>query len=395
MSVFMVTYLKTKFHFRMILAILIVAVAAGIAASVFLHSLDIVTQLRMKYSFLIYLLPFGGVLTTFLYMKYGGKSSGGARLIIDEIHNPKERIPLRMAPFVFTGSVITHIVGGSAGREGAAVQIAGSLSEKIGQLCQLKDADRRRILIIGISAGFGSALGAPWAGTFFGSEVIHAGKIEKETVVESGIASWFAFLVTRMFKVPHAHYLSANVSTGTFKLFLLAFFSGILFVVIDYLFTTSIHFVEDKIKKLKVHSLLKAFIGGLIILGLYLLIGNFKYAGLGLESIQQSFRETASYADVIWKFVVTNLTLVSGFKGGEFVPLVFIGSHAGSALAHFFPPDLIYLTSLGFCAVFAGASNAPFTSVLMACEFFGWQLFPFALIACYVSVFCSGKKGIY
>ena len=379
----------------MILAISVVSVMAGVGSSIFLHTLDVVTQLRLKYSFLVYMLPLGGVISTFFYVKYGGSSSGGARLIIDEIHNPKDRVPLRMAPLVFMGTMITHLFGGSAGREGAAVQIAGAFGDKIGHSFKLKGTDRRRILIVGISAGFGSVLGAPWAGMFFGSEVIHSGKIEKETLIESGIASWFSFLVTKIFKVPHSHYLSVNFNSNYFKLFLLAFFSGIIFGLFAYLFTTIMHSLESKIKKIQVNAVLKTFIGGLVIVGFYLLIGSFKYAGLGLESIQQSFLHASTVVDVFGKFLATSMTLLSGFKGGEFVPLVFMGSHAGSSLANFFPQDIVFLTSLGFCAVFAGASNAPFTSVLMASEFFGWQLFPFAFIACYMSVFFSGKKGIY
>ena len=147
--------------------------------------------------------------------------------------------------------------------------------------------------------------------------------------------------------------------------------------------------------KIKISAPLKTFFGGLFIVVCFFIIGNFKFAGLGLEFIQEAFHSPASFFDVIGKIFFTNITLTSAFKGGEFVPLLFIGSHTGSFLGSFFPDDILFLSALGCCAVFAGASNAPFTSVIMACEFFGWPILPFALIACFVSYLFSGYKGIY
>lgn len=387
--------IRKKINFRFLSALILIGFFAGIGTSVFLHTLDFVTKLRQQHLFLILFLPLGGFLSTYLYGKFGGSSSQGSHLIIEEIHNPKERIPLRMAPFVLLGTLITHVFGGSAGREGTAVQIGGAFAEKVGEITKLSGHQRRRLLIGGISAGFGSALGAPWAGMFFGSEVIHGGKIENKTLFESGVVSWIAYLVTELFKSPHSHYPNFIINQSIFHLFMLAIFSGVLFGLVAFIFSQTMHFCESLMGKIKISPSWKTFFGGSFIVISFIVMQNFKFAGLGLEFIQEAFHSPAYFTDVIGKILFTNVTLASGFKGGEFVPLIFIGSHAGSFLSSFFPQDVLFLSALGCCAVFAGASNAPVTSMIMACEFFGWSILPFALIACFVSYLFSGNKGIY
>lgn len=391
----MVSLIRTKVNFRFLSAIILIGFFAGMGTSIFLHTLDLVTKLRQQHLFLIFFLPLGGFLSTYFYEKFGARSSRGSDLIIEEIHNPKEHIPLRMAPFVLLGTLITHLFGGSAGREGTAVQIGGAFAEKVGQIIKLSGDQRRRLLIVGISAGFGSALGAPWAGMLFGSEVIHGGKIESKTLLESGLASWIAYLVTELFKSPHSHYPTFMSTEGIGHLIVLATFSGILFGLVAFTLSQSMHLIENFMGKLKIPATLKTFFGGVFIVACFFIMKNFKFAGLGLEFIQEAFYSPASISDVIGKMFFTNVTLASGFKGGEFVPLLFIGSHTGSFLGSFFPNDILFLSALGCCAVFAGASNAPFTSMIMACEFFGWSILPFSFVACFMSYLFSGYKGIY
>lgn len=395
----MLSLIRTKINFKFLFALILIGLFTGISSSVFLQSLDVITQIREKYLFLIFFLPIGGFFSTYIYEKFGGNSSSGSYLIIEEIHNPKERIPLRMAPFVFLGTWITHLFGGSAGREGAAVQIGGAFAEKVAELMKFSGIQRknlrRRLLIGGISAGFGSALGAPWAGMLFGSEVIHGGKIESSTLLESGMASWIAYFVTILLKSPHSHYSEFVNNQNLLDLLVLSLFSGIIFGAVAFTFSQSMHLMESMYKKIKLNASIKTFLGGSIIVILYLIIGNFKFAGLGLDSIQNAFSSPAHFSDIIGKIIFTDLTIASGFKGGEFVPLLYIGSHTGSYLGSFFPHNILLLTALGCCAVFAGASNTPFTSTVMACELFGWSILPFALVACLVSYFLSGFQGVY
>lgn len=391
----MMSYLKSKLNFKIILAIVLVGLTSGLSSSVFLYSLNFVTQLRLKNNFLIYFLPLGGLFSTFMYIRYGKKSNLGGNLIIHEINNPNERIPLRMAPFVFVGSLITHLFGGSAGREGAAVQMGGALAEGIGRYLKFTDLERRKILILGISASFGSAIGGPWAGMFFGSEVINAGKIKGDVLIESGIASWLAYLITVTFKVSHISYPKTVALIYQWNFLFLSILAGVIFGLIARIFLKILHELENKISKINIYGAYKTLLGGFLILFLYFCFGNFKYAGLGIEFIENTFYQTASLVDIVAKMLFTILTLVSGFKGGEFVPLVFIGAHSGSYLSHFFSNEIIFLTSLGFFGVYAGAANVPFTCVILACEFFGLKIFPFALIACYLSFIFSGNQGIY
>lgn len=386
---------KLNISVKFFALILCLGVLSGLASSIFLHSLNYVTQLRLQNNFLVYFLPIGGIVSSFLYFTFGKNSSKGGKLIMEEIHQPKNKIPLRMAPLVFLGTMITHLFGGSAGREGTAVQISSSLADFLSHQFHLNSKERRKFLIIGISAGFGSVLSAPWAGMIFGSEVVTSGKIEKDSLIESGIASFIAYFITRLLHAPHTSFQAVLLSKNYLLLIFLAIGSGILFGLIARIFLELMHFIEAQVEKISLHTVLKTFLGGVIIVVLYQVLGGLKYSGLGLESIQNSFSVPASLLDVFGKMFFTVITLASGFIGGEFVPLVFMGSHTGSFLGSFFMSDLTFLTALGFCAVFAGASKAPLTCSIMACEIFGWSLFPFSLLACYMSFFFSGNKGIY
>ncbi|MEO5668923.1 MAG: chloride channel protein [Bdellovibrionota bacterium] len=373
----------------------IVGVLAGIAATVFLYSLDLATRVRLAHPDLIYFLPLGGLALGWLYSTYGKDVAAGNNLILQEIHDPKKVLPLRMAPLVLAGTLVTHLFGGSAGREGTAVQMGATLADQLAAPFKASAAQRKILLVAGAGAGFGAAVGAPWAGMIFGMEVIRVGRLQLIAPFECFVASFVAYLTTRIFEAPHSLFGHVTVQAFSLPLCASVLAAGILFGLCARGFSALTHGVEALQRKYISYPPLKPFIGGSILVALFWLEGSFRFTGLGIDSIQRSFSETMSFADPIKKALFTAITLGTGFKGGEFVPLVFVGSTLGSALTQFLPMATGLAAALGFAAVFAGASNTPLACSIMAAELFGISIAPYALVACFASFYVSGRSGIY
>ena len=380
--------------FQAIVVSILGGLLAGLAAAVFLFLLDAATNLRLENSRLILFLPAVGFFIGWLYWAYGKDVAGGNNLILEEIHQPKKIIPVRMAPLVFVGTVLTHLFGGSAGREGTAVQMGASLADQLTKLFKMDGVERRALLVAGAGAGFGAAIGAPWAGVIFGMEVIQVGRFQLFALGECLIASWVAYALTIFLRAPHSVYPGIILPDVSLKLIAIVIFSGMVFGLVAQLFIRLVHGIETLQKKIK-FAPLKPFLGGFILLALYTVIHSYRYAGLGIETIQNSLRFTTTFADPVWKGILTAITVGTGFKGGEFIPLVFIGSTLGSAMAGALGWAPGFLAALGFAAVFGGAANTPIACAIMAGEIFGWRIVPYAFAACWLSFKFSGHLGIY
>ncbi len=374
---------------------LISGILAGLSSSIFLILLSLSTQTRKENMFLLYLLPLAGLFIGFIYYKFGKGSEKGNNLILDEIHNPKKVIPLRMVPFVLFGTLLTHLFGGSAGREGTAVQMGGTLSDHISRFIKVTAYERRVLLIAGSGAGLGAAISAPWAGVIFGMEIITVGRLKLFALYQCLIASFIGYYVVHFLKVPHTIYPTVNFPQFKVSYILYLILAGILFGLTANTFSRLTHLITNIFKKIISYPPLRPFVGGIILLILYRLEGSYQYTGLGLNTIQDSLREQSHWSMTLFKIFFTALTLGSGFKGGEFTPLVFIGATLGSALAIFTPIPFELLAALGFVSVFGGAANAPIACIIMAIEVFGIEIAPYAFITCYMSYYFSGHKGIY
>ncbi len=370
-------------------------VLAGLAAAIFLHSLDWATQLRETYPQVIWALPVAGLFIGWLYQRYGRAVRAGHNLILDEIHDPKNIIPLRMTPLVLLGTLITHLFGGSAGREGTVVQMGASLSDQLAKIFSIEPDERKILLIAGAGAGFGAAIGTPWAGMIFGMEVIWIGRLRLFAWFECFVASFTAVAVTWILKAPHSQYPQIQIPEFHWQTLMFIAMAGVAFGVTALLFAKLTHRVEKVLDRLVSNSMWKPFVMGLILVLLYHLEGSYRYVGLGIEWIQSALQTPAAAQEPLLKMFFTSLTVGSGFKGGEFIPLVFMGTTLGSALSIVLPVSFSLLAAVGFAAVFAGAANTPLACSLMAMEIFGFQIAPYALVACYVSYFCSGHSGIY
>ncbi len=374
----------------------VVGILSGTASAFFLKSLDYVTDVRLDHPWLLYLLPLGGVLVSFLYMRYGKNSSKGNNLILEQIGDGQETIPLRMAPLVLFGTLVTHLFGGSAGREGTAVQMGGSLAEWFGKLIKISPMDRKILLMCGISGGFGSIFGTPLAGTLFGLEVVTIGIISQQALLPCFVASFVGDLVTtRFWGVQHSHYVVNEIPSLGLLILLKVILASVVFGLVSVLFSELTHFLKRTFTTFVSNPMLKSAIGGLIIIGLVFLVGSRDYIGLGLPLINDSFEGEGSPFAFLWKLIFTAFTLGTGFQGGEVTPLFAIGATLGNSLAGIFHVYGPFLASLGFIAVFCGATSTPIACFLMGIELFGSEGAIYMFIACVVSYLFSGHTSIY
>lgn len=387
--------LISKNNLKFLLLSLLVGIFAGITSSIFLHLLKWATDFRNHHLSIIWFLPIAGLSIGVLYHLYGREASKGNNLILEEIHDPKKVVPLIMAPFILLGTLLTHLFGGSAGREGTAVQMSASIADNIGKFFKVDQEERKILLMAGTGAGFGSAIGAPIAGIIFGMEVLYIGRLRLSSWPQCLVASFTAYFTSLLLHIPHTHYPQIDIPLINLQLLSSIVVSGILFGVTALIFSRFTHFIEHVSKRFIQTPYFIPFTFGFIIIGLYYLEGSYRYAGLGIETIQNSLTSASSFKDPVLKMFFTSLTVGSGFKGGEFVPLVFIGATLGSALSLILPVACSFLGALGFASIFAGASNTPLACTLMAAEIFGWRILPFSLLTCYLSYYSSGHKGIY
>lgn len=370
-------------------------VLSGGAAAIFLFSLDWVTKTRDGHPSIIWLLPFAGLFIGWAYHRFGKDIAGGNNLIIEEIHNPKKTLPVHMAPFVLLGTLLTHLFGGSAGREGTAVQMGASLSDQLHRFFPIEPEERKILLASGASAGFGAAIGAPWAGVIFGMEVIQVGRFRPFAWFQCLVASFIGFDLVKWLGAPHSQYPLPKIPELSVQILLWVALAGAVFGLAAKVFSMTTHAVERVSNHFIKYPPLKTFFGGLLLVALFYLEGSYRYVGLGIPHIQSALENVSSFGDPILKSLFTSLTIGTGFKGGEFIPLVFIGTTLGSALSVLIPVGFSLLAALGFAAVFGGASNTPIACTIMAMEIFGPRIGPLAFIACFMSYFFSGHHGIY
>ncbi|HTN37309.1 MAG TPA: voltage-gated chloride channel family protein [Arachidicoccus sp.] len=394
------------------LIVLPVSLSVGSVVALFLWLLERATASKWQYNWLLYLLPFAGILIHFLYKWSGKNADAGNNLIVDEIHTPGGGVPFRMAPLVLLTTVITHLFGGSAGREGTAVQIGGSLSSFIGQKLGLDKKDTKILLMTGVAAGFGSVFGTPVTGAIFALEVITVGKINHNALLPCMMASVLADIVCKAWGIHHTLYAIAfhdllehaqNLAHFDFWLLLKVIVGGVCFGLASYFFTELTHGIKRWSGRLIHRKWLIPFIGGCLIILLTFMLGTDSYLGLGVTnpnpqsvSILTSFHAGgATYLSWFWKLLFTAITLSMGFKGGEVTPLFFIGAALGNAVGMLTGAPVDLMAGLGFVAVFAGATNTPIACTFMGIELFGAEYTLYIAIACGTAYYFSANTGIY
>jgi H+/Cl- antiporter ClcA len=380
---------------KWILLCVLIGIFSGSASAFFLVALEWVTQFREHHNWMIWLLPIGGLCIGLLYHYYGKEVVKGNNLLLEEYEKPQKTIPLKMAPLVLIGTLITHLVGGSAGREGTAVQMGGAIADQFKSLFKLNNSDRKTLIILGISAGFASVFGTPLAGALFALEVLYFSKISFKSIVLSFLVAYVAHFTVEFWHVKHTHYHIPVVPSITLINLGWIIIVAILFGLASMLFSRTTHFWGSLFSKTIPYPPFRPFVGGLILAVAIFTIGTTKYIGLGVPTIVDSFSTPNDWFDFLLKILFTGFTLGAGFKGGEVTPLFFVGATLGSALSLVVPLPIALLAGMGFVAVFSGATHTPIACTVMGMELFGLESGLFIGIACLVAYFCSGSIGIY
>ena len=387
------TFLKNAT--KWIMLCLVVGVLSGMASALFLVALQWVSNFRDKHLVLVWLLPIGGLMVGLLYHYFGKEVVKGNNLILEEYEQPKERIPLKMAPLVLIGTLLTHLFGGSAGREGTAVQMGSALADQFSKVFLLTKAERRTLLIIGISAGFASVFGTPVAGALFAIEVLFFSTVSYRSVIPSFVTAFIAYYTVELLHVQHTHYSIPNIPELNVVHLAWILPVGFLCGLTAMLFSKTTHFFTTLFSKYVAFPPLRPMIGGAILVVSFYYLGTSKFVGLGIPTIVDAFQNPSDHFDFLWKLLFTCFTLGAGFKGGEVTPLFFVGATLGSALSGFIPLPIALLAGMGFVAVFSGATHTPIACTAMGMELFGINCGVYIGIACLIAYFCSGSVGIY
>jgi H+/Cl- antiporter ClcA len=387
-----------------------VSIVAGSFVALFLWLLDAVTIIRWSHLWLLFLLPLAGTGIALLYHFYGKRVEAGNNLIMEEIHGPSGGIPMRMAPLVLITTVITHLFGGSAGREGTAVQIGGSFASFFSDRYGLKQRDKSVLLTCGIAAGFGAVFGTPVTGAIFAMEVIAAGRIKYDSLLPCLVASIVADLTCSSWGIQHTQYTISTIADMIhpaflkFDLWLLltVICAGAAFGIAGYLFAATTHGIRDLSNKYIQRKWLIPAAGGVALIGMSYALGTFDYLGLGVNnpfggtSILSAFHANgATTWSWLWKLLFTAVTIGTGFKGGEVTPLFFIGAALGNTIATTTGTPVDLFAGLGFIAVFAGATNTPLACTVMGAELFGSENILYYAVACFTAYYFSGHNSIY
>lgn len=367
----------------------------GAVGTLFSLSMSFVTALRLNHPWLIFLLPIGGLLIVGSYYLLKSENNAGTNLVLSAIHSG-DHLPVRTAPLIFTSTIITHMFGGSAGREGAALQLGGSLGEGIGEVLRLDEKDKHIMIMCGMSAAFSALFGTPVAAAVFSMEVISVGIMYYAALVPCAIAALVAQGVASLAGIRPETFVIAEVPDFTVITAMKIIFLAILCALLSILFCVAMHGTEHLYKKYLKNPFLRAAVGGCIVILLTLLVGDQTYNGAGMDFIGRCMEEASVRPEAfLLKIIFTAATLCAGFKGGEIVPAFFTGASFGCLFGSIlgFSPTLC--TAVGMTAVFCGVTNCPLTSLLISFELFGYAGVPYFLLAVAFSYMVSGYFGLY
>lgn len=379
---------------KWIIFAIIVGAIVGLCGTAFYFALSLVTVLRAQNIWLIFLLPLGGLGIVAMYRFLHNEKDTGTNLVISAIHSDDE-LPLRMAPLIFVSTLITHLFGGSAGREGAALQMGGSIGNALGKLFRFDDKDKHVMIMCGMSAAFSALFGTPMAAAILPMEMVSVGVMYYIALVPCVISSLVAHGIAYSFGVSNEMFIIRSIPKFGIITSIEISVLAILCALVSILFCVLLHKSEDLYKRFFTNPYIRVIAGGCIIIVLTLLVGNQDYNGTGINIIEHCINGTVRPEAFLLKMIFTALTLGAGYKGGEIVPSFFTGAAFGCLFGNLlgFSPTLC--TAVGMTAVFCGVTNCPITSLLISFELFGYDGMPYFLLATALSYMLSGYFGLY
>lgn len=379
---------------RLLMLVLGVSVAMGAAAWAFLASLDIVTAYREGHPWVFCLLPVVSVATAWIYRNHGLMARRGNNLVIDSALSTR-LIHARMAVLTFCCSVATHLAGGSAGREGAAVQIGGTIASNVSHRMHLGERDHHDLMLAGIAAAFGGVFGSPLAGAFFGMEMCFVGKIDYTAGIYCLVASCTGNAVAEALGTVHEVDAIAHIPALSPATIALALVAGIAFGLAARLFTWLIRTVKSLYARAFRNYLVAALAGSLVLVAVYAVFGLWRFAGLSTWLVGAGFAGKTTLADALAKLVVTALTLGCGYQGGEVTPLFGIGAALGGWIGCLAGVDPSFVAALGMLGVFCAGLNVPITTIMMSIDMFHGRGAIYFVIVAFVSYLVAGHRGVY
>lgn len=375
---------------------ILMGLLCGLVGAVFYKGVALATSARMAHPYFLFLLPVGGCAIVFLYRRMGFQKAIGTNLVLDAIHSG-DVIPLRLSLLIFISTIFSHLSGASVGREGAALQIGGSLGQNVGKLFRFDDNDRNTITMCGMSAVFSALFGTPIAASFFSMEVVSVGIMHYAALVPCVVSSVIARAVANRLGAPAPFYDLGSIPPASIltvsKAALLAAVAGL----VSILFVLALHGASAMEKKFFSSRYMQALIGGLVLLLLTFLtsFSDQRYNGAGVNVIADAMQGQVHGYDFLLKILFTAISIACAYKGGEIVPSFYIGATFGAAFASLIglPPALGAAVGIG--ALFCGVTNCPVTALLICFELFGMSGWTYYLIGVALAYVVSGYFGVY
>ncbi len=386
---------QIKMSVKWIIFAILSGVVVGFVGIAFYFCMNLVTDCRLNHPWLIFLLPAGGLSIVALYHLLHDEKDTGTNLVLSAIHS-NDKIPLKMAPLIFISTLVTHLFGGSAGREGAALQLGGSIGNALGKLFRFDDKDQHIMIMCGMSAAFSALFGTPLAAAVFSMEVVSVGIMHYSALVPCVIASLIAHGLALKYGA-----LPENFDLGVLPAFsvqtaVLIGILAILCALVSILFCVILHGADHLYKQLFKNAYLRAAAGGCIVIALTLLVGDQTYNGTGMSTIETTIATGTVFPwAFLLKMIFTAATLGAGYKGGEIVPTFFIGATFGCLFGNLVGLSPALCAAVGMGAVFCGVTNSPISALLICFELFGFEGMPYYLIAIALSYMMSGYYGLY
>ncbi len=378
-----------------IVSLLLLSFSIGLASGTFLWCLDFVTNLRIEFPFLLFGLPLAGYFMVWYYQKFAPGLQSGTKLLVNGLKTETQNWNFFLAPIIFVTTLLTHLFGGSAGREGTALQISGGIQAALIRLFNFDKTQQKTLLRCALAAGFSAVFGVPFAGFVFAFEIEKFHKISIHSLFSTCFCALLANAVALLLPIKHTAYVTSHLPNWSFGLLFALLLCAIAFGFTARLFIELQEKIAELLQKITHKKPLQAFLGGCVVIILTLLLQTDRYLGLGVPVIESAFQQPADFSVFGWKLLFTAITLAAGFKGGEVTPLFFIGATLGSALAVLIGIPIGFGAALGFVAVFGAAAAAPLTCALMSLELFGEQYFYVALPICILARLFTGRKSIY